>query len=110
MFTEDEILTACEDRWRQAALDGTPQFRGTAYTTSWREILRPDNSTCAVLILTGPRENHTNLVFSTWHCLECGYRSHSMWVAIVHLNNAHDWAWDMFAGKFRDVWEAGKVK
>lgn len=115
MLTEDEVLTACEDRWRRAALDDTPQFRGYSHTKPLRAVFFPPGreTTCAYLILGGIQDIKLGITLasygSLWSCPECGYGGGnlSMPSAIVHLNNAHDWTWNQFANKFRDVWARG---
>ena len=102
-MTLDEILTEYEGRWRQAMVEGTPQ--GRAPVGEAGQIAGGD---CAWTIGTwAPRclAAHSAL---PWFCPDCGAGETQLNRVLIHLNDAHLWTWDMFAGKFRDALAEGQ--
>ena len=107
----DAILTEYEDLWRQAALENRNQFFGTvcggggvAHTGGGG-----GRAVCAMTI-GAPTDSLVQLGEKPWACpLDgCAYEySHYLISAMMHLNNAHHWTWDMFANKFRDALAQG---
>lgn len=101
-MTRDEALTIMEDKWRAAALAGTPQWiKGVcfesnsqcAWTAVWRDVPEPWRS----------------LEVKAWRCPECiGHTSVSVIGAMVHLNDAHRWTFDRLANKFREALADGE--
>jgi hypothetical protein len=119
-MTRDEILTQYEDLWRRAALEDRQQYRGSACGGTrddgpweWSE----GSPTCAAVIPQKTWADRGPLLSAAmahlvvgWRCPHCGYTHAAFTLAtvMVHLNNAHDWTWDMFANKFRDVLTEGE--
>ena len=115
-MTLDEILDAYADRWRVAAMEDAKQFRGMAgggqrsLTTDSPGLLRG----CALLApdyfhIAGDLTEAAATELVKWRC-ECGFSGPTLAVVMIHLNNAHDWTWDMFAGKFRDALAQGMAR
>ena len=100
----DRLVTDYEDRWRAAALEGRPQFRGTACGGT----ITVNGGVCAWTI----GEEHATLtigVLVDWRCPECGWRAIRLPQVMIHLNNAHHFNWLDLANKFRPTLEAGLV-
>ena len=91
-MTLDEILTAYEDRWRQAALEGRGHWGrgGTA---------------CALSI--DPALAAHAYIRLPWRCPSCGTLTRLLSGVAVHLHDDHRWTWLQFANKFRDVLAQG---
>mgnify|MGYP001593094502 FL=1 len=113
-MTRDSILTAYEDLWRQAALEDRRQFFGEmagGVVRVSRGVARP--VTCALLVPEHGPDHRSTLAAQAvgvrvrWRC-DCGYGAFDLAGVMIHLNNAHHWTWDMFAGKFRDALQRGE--
>jgi PHP family Zn ribbon phosphoesterase len=105
--TLDEILTAYEDLWRQAALEdhkqmfaghGLSQARGPYGSCAWLN---------AGTVGQDSLEDEAAHYRVDWRCPECGQREVTLACVMIHANNAHRWDWTMFANKFRDVLAEG---
>ena len=115
-MTLDEILDGYEDLWRQAMMEDAKQFRGEAgggsrYLTT--DAPGPFRG-CAMLIPEHVVDaahlvREVNWAEVDWRC-ECGFSSCTLGLVMVHLNNAHDWTWDMLAGKFRAALTQGMAR
>ena len=116
-MTVDEILDGYESEWRAAALRDQRQFFGDGFggtpNLDYRGEAGP--ATCAAMV---PRiSGHIDLMVAatstkepSWRCPDCGYVptcGGALYAIMAHLNNAHCWTWDMFAGKFRDALAQG---
>lgn len=102
-----EIISGYEDFWMRAALEDQKQMRpgkplrghGSYGACAW---LNPDQNGQWELAVTAGNWD------CKWMC-GCGYKLASVAAVMVHLNNVHDWTWDMFANKFRDALRQGGV-
>ena len=116
-MTRDELLTAYEDLWRQNALEDRKQVIGYACSTRPHVTLTRGSGpfgSCAALT---PYLAHGRLEVwyaaereeCSWRCA-CGYRTTGLRSVMIHMNNEHEWTWDMFAGKFRDALAEGEAR
>ena len=100
-MTLDEILTGYEDLWRQAALEGRPQYSPVSASATSESL------PCAMTI------GRSRLLIAVieipvrWCCPTCGFRARKLSMVGIHLNDDHDWTWLDFANKFRDVLAQG---
>jgi len=95
----DEIITEYEEQWRQAALDGTAQ---------WRGVHNSGEGPCAALVAGRDLQMRAaGLHTERWWLCTCGFGG-SLWGAMIHLNDApHRWTWERFAKDFREAWFEG---
>ena len=98
----DEVLTAYEDVWREAALRGQAQFywpTNNAYPITFVRGVEP--SSCAASI---GRYLDSVRAAVQWRCpLGCDFEMLYLFDVLVHLNDQHRWTWDQLANKTRDV-------
>ena len=96
-MTLDEILTAYEDGWRQAALEGRPQYFPSANRGGFCAM----NIAGSDLLMAAA---HTDV---SWRCRDCGGRARLLTGVGIHLNDEHGWDWLRFATKFRNALAQG---
>ena len=118
-MTLDEILDGYEDAWRSAALRDQRQFFAAV---SGGILALPVGSVgmlqCAVLLPRGDDLTYASPLLQAalghrlgdWRCPTCHYPAATLWVAMVHINNAHHWTWIDFANKFRDALAQGMAR
>lgn len=102
-ITIEDLLTAYEETWRDAALRDRRQFR---------VFPRGPDEVCAWFAIRNPAiKNAAGYHRVSWTCPICRYAACKVLSAVmVHLNDHHAWTWDMFANKFRDVLAEGQEK
>ena len=104
------------DVWRQAALEGRPQFYGTSGTMKpgeWPVDFngRVTTADCGMSVLpAGVISQLCEVLLTPFKCLveDCDYQlermlDRSMIGLIIHLNNHHRWGWLDFANKFPEI-------
>ncbi len=102
----DKIITAYEELWREAALKNLPQFHET------KGVDEPGQY-CGWLIATWNKSvQGLQLLVSSdillhWQCPKCHETETTLPGCMFHLNDYHNWSWDMFANKFRTTLEEG---
>lgn len=104
----DAILTACEDVWRQAAVEGWHQGRmsGDKFISWGGERGQEQVGSCAVLA-TNITTALDGAWFTDWSCPFCEWHGLRAGSAARHLNDKHGWRWLDFANKFRDALAQG---
>lgn len=105
-MTRDEILDKYEDVWRRAALSGRRQGRAPVGDSG--NLGGGDCAWTADHFLADRLWDSTWLDCAWWRCPECGEQKGELKRVMIHLNDAHEWTWDRFANKFRDVLAQGE--
>ena len=103
------------DIWRQAALDGTVQFRGRLASTRGTEEVWEEVAQCAVTVLPSPVSSQLGKLSdgkTKYLCPveACDYvttpekpQTFTAWMLAVHLNNHHQWDWLDLANKYPEI-------
>jgi hypothetical protein len=101
-MTRDEILDEYETTWHEAMMRGDAQ--GRAPLTDMGAI---KGGHCAWTRWRGDGWLVEGIALA-WRCPECGEEAVKLNRVMIHLNDAHNWTWDMFANKFRDALAEGE--
>jgi len=113
----DAILSEYEEIWRGCAISNRSHEAFLTCGGTPRHIEGPmtADGTCAWLAAPKKLEDFARRSRLPWVCplAGCTFKAsgpEGLVLAMIHVNNAHHWTWDMFAGKFRDALDAGMVK